>query len=120
MTEETKATNETSTPRMPPSQALGLAEMVNYAEGSIVSRTLLANEAGTVTLFAFDAGQVLSEHTTPYDALVHVLDGQGAFTVGGMVMDVNAGQALLMPAEVPHAVRATKRFKMSLTMLRSK
>ena len=106
--------------KMPASETLDLAGLVNYAEASIVSRTLVENKAGTITLFAFDAGQSLSEHTAPFDALVHVLDGEGKFTVGGKVSSVGAGQALLMPAKVPHAVKAEQRFKMLLTMLRSK
>jgi len=105
--------------RMPAGRVLNLAGMVSYAEDSIVSRTLVENKAGTVTLFAFDAGQSLSEHSAPFDALVQVLDGEGEFTVGGAARHVAAGQALLMPARVPHAVKAEKRFKMLLTMLRA-
>jgi quercetin dioxygenase-like cupin family protein len=105
---------------MPTGQVLDLARAVSYAGESIVSRTLVENRAGTVTLFAFAAGQGLSEHTAPFDALVQVLDGQGRFTVGGKVNTVRTGQALLMPANVPHAVKAAKRFKMLLTMLRAK
>ncbi|HDP95776.1 MAG TPA: cupin domain-containing protein [Candidatus Aminicenantes bacterium] len=106
--------------RMPADEVLDTAGMVSYADGSIVSRTLVENNAGTITLFAFDAGQGLSEHSAPFDALVQVLDGEGEFTVGGKVHCAAAGQVLLMPANVPHAVRAGKRFKMLLTMLRSK
>ncbi len=104
--------------KMPAGEVLGLAEMVRYAADSIVSRTLVENKAGTVTLFAFDAGQGLSEHAAPFDALVQVLDGKGEFTVGGKANLVVKGQVLLMPANVPHAVRASRRFKMLLTMLR--
>jgi len=106
--------------KIPSSETLDLAGLVDYAEASIVSRTLVENKAGTITLFAFDADQGLSEHTAPFDALVHVLDGEGKFTVGGKVSSVGAGQVLLMPADVPHAVKAEERFKMLLTMLRSK
>ncbi len=106
--------------RMPASEVFDIAGMVNYAEGSIVSRTLVESKAGTVTLFAFDEGQSLSEHTAPFDALVLVLDGEGEFTVGGKTHRVAAGQALLMPADIPHAVKAGRPFKMLLTMLRFK
>ncbi len=105
--------------KMPAGKALDLAGLVSYAAESIVSRTLVENRAGTVTVFAFAAGQGLSEHTAPFDALVEVLDGEGRFTVGGRPNRVTAGQALLMPANVPHAVEARKRFKMLLTMLRA-
>jgi len=105
--------------RMPANEVLDVAGMVSYAEDSIVSRTLVENTAGTITLFAFDAGQGLSEHSAPFDALVEVLDGEGEFTVGGTAHTVAAGQILLMPANVPHAVEARKPFKMLLTMLRS-
>ena len=105
---------------LPAAQPVGLASLVDYAEGSIVSRTLVENAAGTITLFAFDAGQGLSEHTAPFDAVVQVLDGQAELTIGGEPMTATAGQAVLMPANVPHAVKATARFKMLLTMLRAK
>ena len=105
-------------PRMQASQAFDLAGLVEYGQGAVVSRTLIENEAGTVTLFAFDEGQGLSEHTAPFDALVQVVDGQGEFIIGGKSCAVSAGQIILMPADVPHAVRATTRFKMLLTMLR--
>ena len=101
-------------------QAFDVKELVKYSEGSIVSRTLIENNAGTVTLFAFDAGQGLSEHTAPFDALVQVLDGEGEFIIGGKSSHVGEGQLILMPANVPHAVRANTRFKMMLTMLRKK
>ena len=101
-------------------KALTLAELVEYAEKSIVSRTLVENKAGTITLFAFAAGQGLSEHSAPFNALVQVIDGEGKFTVGGKAHKVVAGQLLLMPANIPHAVKAVKRFKMLLTMLWAK
>jgi len=104
---------------IPPSQALDLAALVEYAEGAIVSRAIAENDAGTVTLFAFDAGQGLSEHSAPFDAFVLVLDGQAELTIGGAPLEAAAGQIVLMPANVPHAVRATRRFKMLLVMLRS-
>jgi len=104
---------------IPSGEVLDIASMVSYAKSSIVSRTLVENNAGTITLFAFDAGQNLSEHTAPFDALVQVLDGEGEFTVGGRTHTVAAGRMLLMPAGEPHAVRAERPFKMLLTMLRS-
>ena len=106
--------------RMPAAKVLELAGLVDYAEGSIVSRALVDNDAGTVTLFAFDSGQGLSEHAAPFDALVHVLDGEGEFIIGGEANSVCAAHVILMPANIPHAVKATARFKMLLTMLRAK
>jgi quercetin dioxygenase-like cupin family protein len=106
--------------KIPAGKVLNLAELVSYAGESIVSRVLVENSVGTVTIFAFDAGQSLSEHTAPFDALVQVLDGEGTFAVDGKAHRVEAGQILLMPANVPHAVKAAKRFKMQLTMLRAK
>ena len=100
------------------SQVLDLAKLVEYGQGAIVSRTLVENDAGTVTLFAFDADQGLSEHTAPFDALVQVVNGEGEFIIDGKSHQVNEGQLILMPANVPHAVRANRRFKMMLTMLR--
>ena len=98
---------------------ISLAGAVQYADGSIVSRTLLDKKTGTVTLFAFDAGQNLSEHTAPFDAAVHVLDGEAMLVIGGKPVTAPAGSLVVMPANVPHAVRAEKRFKMLLTMIRS-
>lgn len=97
-----------------------LCRLVDYASDSIVSKTILDKPAGTITLFAFDAGQKLSEHTTPYDAVVQVLDGQATITIDGRENDVAAGGIIIMPGNVPHAVAATKRFKMLLTMIRTK
>ena len=91
-----------------------------YQDGSIVSRTIIDRKAGTVTLFAFDAGQKLSEHTTPYDALVHIVEGEAVITIGGTPQTITAGSMVIMPADVPHAVAAEKRFKMVLTMIREK
>jgi len=118
--QKTTATSRSGKAKMPAGEAINLAGLVSYAAESIVSRTLIENRAGTITLFAFDAGQGLSEHTAPFDALVHVLDGEGEFTVDGKANTVRTGQALLMPASLPHAVKAAERFKMLLTMLRSK
>lgn len=94
------------------------SRLVEYGEGAIVSRTILQRESGNVTLFAFDAGQGLSEHTAPFDALVLVLDGRAAITIGGQVNEVAAGGVVIMPARVPHAVKAIERFKMMLVMIR--
>ena len=105
--------------KLPAAQAVDVAGLVDYAEGAIVSRTLAENKAGTLTLFAFDAGQGLSEHTAPFDAVVHVLDGAAALTIGGKPVAAIAGQAVLMPANVPHALKAAERFKMLLIMLRA-
>lgn len=98
-------------------QTLVPADLADYQEGSIVSRTLIKQPGGTVTLFAFDAGQSLSQHTAPFDALVQVLDGEGLFTIDGQPNRITAGQAIIMPADVPHAVTAESRFKMLLTMI---
>jgi quercetin dioxygenase-like cupin family protein len=92
--------------------------MVSYQEGSIVSRQITKSEAGNVTLFAFDVGQELSEHTAPYDALVHVLEGSAEIRISGRPYDLAAGEAIVMPAGEPHALKANKRFKMLLTMVR--
>ena len=96
-----------------------LKENIEYSHGSVVSKILKENRAGTITLFAFDAGQGLSEHSAPFDAVVQVIEGEGLFIIGGEEHDLKTGQMIIMPANVPHAVRAVKRFKMLLTMLRS-
>ena len=96
-----------------------LASLVQYAADSIVSRTILDKPTGTVTLFAFDQGQKLSEHTAPFDALVQVLDGRGKFTIDGKEVEVLTGEIIVMPANIPHAVSAVEKFKMLLTMIRS-
>lgn len=102
-----------------PSTVADLADLIDYQDGAVVSRTLVDKEATTVTLFAFDKGQGLSEHTTPFDALVYVVDGESEINVGGTAHTVKAGQVLLMPADIPHAVRAVERFKMLLIMARA-
>jgi len=103
-------------PAAAPVLLLGLAA---YQEGAVVSRTLLKRAGRTVTLFAFDEGQSLSEHTTPFDAVAHVLEGEAEITIAGAPLRVPAGQMVLMPANQPHAVHARTRFKMLLTMIRS-
>lgn len=97
---------------------LNLARSTAYADGGIVSKTLLDRKSGTLTLFAFDAGQGLSEHTSPYDATVLVLEGQASLTIGGRETTAAAGELVIMPAGVPHDVRARERFKMLLIMIR--
>ncbi len=97
-----------------------LENEVAYADGSVVSKTLLNSLAGTVTLFSFDAGQGLSEHTAPFDAMVYLLDGEAKITIGGNPNLVSKGDMLIMPADVPHALMAEKPFKMLLIMIRGK
>jgi len=96
-----------------------LQNMVDYQAGTVVSRTLMDKKAGTVTLFAFDAGQGLSEHTAPFDALVQVLDGVAEITISGRPYTVRSGQILVLPAHEPHALKALDAFKMLLTMIRA-
>jgi len=100
-------------------QVLQLAEMANYQEGAVVSRQITKAEAGNVTLFAFDAGQELSEHTAPFDALVHILDGAAEIFIAGEAFTVKEGEAIILPAQQPHALKAPQRFKMLLTMIRA-
>jgi quercetin dioxygenase-like cupin family protein len=96
-----------------------LADLVKYQSGAVVSRTLLKQPKGTVTLFAFDAGQELSEHTVPHDALVQIVDGEAEVTIAGVAHNLQAGEMIVMPAGQPHSVRALHRFKMMLTMIRA-
>jgi len=96
-----------------------LASLIEYATDSIVSKTILDKPVGTITLFAFDKGQKLSEHTTPYDAVMQVIDGLARLTIGGQDIRVSAGDIIIMPANVPHAVAAEEKFKMLLTMIRA-
>ena len=95
--------------------ALTLSELVSYQDGSVVSRQITKDEAGNVTLFAFDAGQELSEHTAPFDALVHISDGEAEILISRQPFHLVTGQAIILPAGQPHAVRASKKFKMLLT-----
>ena len=96
-----------------------LAELLQYQDGSIVSRVLLKNKGGTVTLFAFGQGEGLSEHTAPFEALVFVADGEAEVEITGEVYGVRQGETITLPANIPHAVRAMTRFKMLLTMIRA-
>lgn len=100
-------------------KANDLAELIEYADDSVVSKTILDKPAGTITLFAFDKGQKLSEHTSPYDAVVQIVDGIALLTIGGRDVKISAGQIVIMPANVPHSVAADEKFKMLLTMIRS-
>ena len=102
----------------PKSQVLKMADLAAYQEGSVVSRQITKADGGNVTLFAFDAGQELSEHTAPFDALVHILDGEAEVRLDGVSYALAAGDAIIMPADVPHALKATTKFKMLLTMVR--
>lgn len=102
----------------PKGAAFNLVEDVLYAMGSVISKTLLKKDTGNVTLFSFDAGQGLSEHTAPFDAVVQILDGEAQIRIGDETAAVRAGEMIIMPAGVPHALHAEKRFKMLLTMIR--
>jgi quercetin dioxygenase-like cupin family protein len=95
-----------------------MAELVDYAEGAVVSRTLAKSPAGTITLFSFALGQGLSEHSAPYDAFVEILDGQAELTIGGKKVTASAGDFVIMPANIPHAVQSISKFKMLLVMIR--
>jgi quercetin dioxygenase-like cupin family protein len=98
---------------------LNSKDLIDYQQDSIVSRMLINKDAGSVTIFAFDEKQKLSEHTAPFDALVQVLDGEGEISISGKNYSLKKGDIIIMPANEPHAVSATKRFKMILTMIKS-
>ena len=98
---------------------MGLNGLIDYQKGAVVSRTLIDKPAGTVTLFSFDKGQGLSEHTAPFDALADILDGEVEITVSGKPSRVRQGEMLIMPANQPHALKALTRFKMMLVMIKS-
>ena len=111
-----------TTPKAKPSiigQVLNLAEMIEYLPGAVVSREVLRKQTGTVTVFAFDEGQGLSEHTAPFDAMVSVLDGEVEIMISGKPHRVHAGEMIIMPANQPHALKAISPFKMMLTMIRT-
>jgi quercetin dioxygenase-like cupin family protein len=109
-----------STPKgLPGAQVARTAEFVNYQDGAVVSREIVRKPTGSVTLFAFDEGQGLSEHTAPFDALVQVLEGEAEIMVSGKSNLVQGGEMILLPAGQPHALKAIQRFKMMLTMIRS-
>ena len=100
-------------------QAAKLFDLVDYQDDSVVSREIIKKETGTVTLFAFDEGQGLSEHTAPFDALVYLLDGEAEIVISGKPLRLKEGEIVIMPANQPHALKAIKKFKMILTMIRS-
>ena len=104
--------------KLPP-QPVQLTDLTHYQAGSVVSRTLIKEKAGTVTLFAFDEGEALSEHTAPFDALVHILDGEAEVVISGKALQMKQGDIVVMPANEPHALKALTKFKMLLTMIRS-
>jgi quercetin dioxygenase-like cupin family protein len=94
-------------------------ESVEYADGAIVSKTVVKKQTGNISLFAFDKGEALSEHTAPFDAMIQVVDGEGEIIIGGKSFFLDAGKCIIMPANIPHAVKAVDRFKMVLTMIKS-
>jgi len=96
-----------------------LVDLIAYQSGSVVSRTIIDKKTGTVTLFSFDQGQGLSEHTAPFDALVYLLDGEAEISISGKPHHLREGEMVMMPANEPHALKAVRRFKMLLTMVRS-
>ena len=100
-------------------RAFHLADLADYQEGAVVSREIIRKSTGTVTLFAFDKGQGLSEHIAPFDALVHILDGEAEITISGKKYHLVQGQMVILPASKPHALQALSRFKMLLVMIRS-
>jgi quercetin dioxygenase-like cupin family protein len=100
-------------------EAMNLVNLANYSDGAVVSRTVVDKPVGTITAFAFDEGEGLSEHTAPYDAFVQVLDGEAQVNIEGTVHTVKAGEIIIMPANRPHSLRAVKKFKMLLVMIRS-
>ncbi|MCE1226647.1 MAG: cupin domain-containing protein [Geobacteraceae bacterium] len=100
-------------------RAFNMNEQISYQSGSVVSKTLIDKKIGTLTLFAFDAGQGLSEHTAPFDAVVQIVDGTAAVTIDGTVHQVQAGEMIIMPANLPHSLKAEVPFKMLLVMIRA-
>ncbi|MGD0070368.1 MAG: cupin domain-containing protein [Candidatus Bathyarchaeia archaeon] len=100
-------------------KASNLEGLIDYQEGSVVSRTIIDKKTGTITLFAFDENQGLSEHTAPYDAMVYVLDGEVDVTISGKPVRLKQGEMTIMPANEPHALTAKTKFKMLLTMIKS-
>lgn len=104
---------------IPAAEVLRVMDLVRYQDGAVVSRTLVSRPTGTVTLFAFDEGQGLSEHTAPFDAMVYLLEGEAEIIVSGKPLPTKAGEVVLMPANQPHSLKALSRFKMLLTMIRS-
>ena len=100
-------------------RAVAMNGLVSYQDGAVVSRTLIDRKIGTITLFSFDAGQGLSEHTAPYDAFVQIIDGTAEVTIAGKPQQVACGEFIIMPADIPHSLKAAERFKMMLVMIRA-
>jgi len=100
-------------------QVVRMADLVDYQDGSVVSREIINRKTGTVTVFAFDQGQGLSEHTAPFDALVYLLDGQAEIVISGKALQLKEGEMVIMPANHPHALKALEKFKMLLIMIKS-
>ena len=100
-------------------KAFDISALVDYQNGAVVSREIIKKDTGTVTLFAFDKGQGLSEHTAPFDALVHILDGEARINISGKPVIVKKGKVIIMPADKPHSLKAEKNFKMLLVMIKS-
>ena len=113
------ATGQAGVKQMPGAEIVRLGELVNYQEGAVVSRTLVKRATGTITAFAFDAGQGLSEHTAAFDALVQMIEGEAEITISGNAFHLHGGEAILLPANAPHGLTAKTQFKMLLTMIRS-
>jgi len=105
--------------KLPSAEAVRLEKLIEYSDNSIVSREIVKTKTGTLTLFAFDAGQGLSEHSAPFDAIVQILDGEADIVIGGKSIITKSGETIMMPANVPHAVTAHQKFKMLLIMIRS-
>lgn len=101
------------------SKVFSFSDSIEYSSGGIVSKTVLKKETGNISLFSFDKGEALSEHTAPFDAMINVVDGRGEIIIGGQSFFLEAGQSIIMPANITHAVKADEKFKMVLTMLRS-
>ena len=100
-------------------QAIEMASLVEYQEGSVVSRTVIDKKAGTITFFAFDEGQGLSEHVAPYDALISIIDGEAQVVILGRTFHLKEGEIIILPANEPHALKAVKKFKMMLIMIKA-
>ena len=110
---------ESKEPNSLKAQAKNIVKLIDYQEGTVVSRTLIDKKAGTLTLFAFDKGQGLSEHTAPFDAFVYILDGEAEVAISGQAHRVGTGEMIIMPANEPHSLKALERFKMMLVMIRA-
>lgn len=108
-----------SSNEFPKSEAFTFKGSVDYSDGAIVSKTVLKKQTGNISLFAFAKGEALSEHTAPFDALIQVVDGKGEIIIGGKSNMLETGQSIIMPANIPHAVKAIEKFKMVLTMIKS-